>query len=216
MMQILSTSGLISSIVRSRKAIAIGLSALLMTGCANLAMSPESGQTSDAATSTNRRYNEIIDLQGRLSVQYQLNGKDESVHGSFTWRQNDNRSTIAILSPLGQILATIDVEPDKATLTQSGRPPRTASNVDELTTQALGWPLPISGLRTWLQGFGTDADNKPFSAAPGGNEVTTRDGWRIRYVTWDDGHPKRIDLERQTEQAGNVGIRIVLDAWQAP
>lgn len=197
---------------------ALVLSALLLTGCASLAPTTDITPT-EISQAASRTYQENIALDGRLSVQYQRNGADESLHGSFTWRQTAQKSTITLLSPLGQIIAVIDVEPGQATLTQSGQPPRMAADVDGLAAQSLGWPLPVSGLRTWLQGFAVDARNKPFVATPTADSVTTRDQWKIRYVTWDDSdpahlHPKRIDLERWTEQAGKVAIRIVIDNWQ--
>lgn len=219
---IISFSRLFPS-TRSFNSVAIALSALLMAGCANLAPHTDAGTDNvpDDATQSpaSRPYHEAIDLDGRLSVQYQRNGEDESLHGSFTWRQTARHSTITLLSPLGQTLAAIAVEADSATLTQSGQAPRTASDVDELAAQSLGWPLPVSGLRSWLQGFATNANGKTFAATPDNNDVTTNDGWHIRYVIWDDSdpatiRPKRIDLERQTEQAGKVAIRIVIDNWQ--
>lgn len=190
-----------------------------MAGCASIAPQDNLNIDDTAQVISQRRYVDAIELDGRLSVQYQQNDKDEAIHVSFTWRQTANGSTITILSPLGQILATIEVGPHSATLTQSGHPPRAAADVDDLAAQALGWPLPVSGLRNWLQGFATDAGGKPFIATPSHNDVTTRDGWHIQYVTWQDqqdpaARPKRIDLERQTRQAGKVSIRIVVDNWQ--
>jgi outer membrane lipoprotein LolB len=203
-----------------KAATAIALSSLLLSGCASIA--PSDSNVATVQTSSPRIYSDALDLDGRLSVLYQKNERNEALHGSFTWNQTGERSKIAILSPLGQILATIDVGADGATLIESGQAPRTASDVDALAAQALGWPLPVSGLRNWLQGFATDANNKPFIAAPGNADVTTRDGWHIQYLSWQDEHqtpaqnrPKRIDLERQTEQAGKVEIRIVIDNWQA-
>lgn len=196
------------------------LSTAMLGACANMA-SPTETATEQAGAA--RKYQEAITLAGRLSVQYQKDDKDEAIHGSFTWKQSKDRSSIAILSPLGQILATIEVTPDNATLIQSGQPPRSAADVDLLVTQTLGWPLPVSGLRNWLQGFASNANNKSFVATASNNKVTTRDGWNIQYPTWESDQqtpaqdrPKRIDLERQTEQAGKVAIRIVLDSWQTP
>lgn len=199
--------------------IVVLLSALLLSGCASLAPQSENASIEATQSAANRYYHEAIDLDGRLSVQYQRNNEDEALHGSFTWRQTAQHNTITLLSPLGQTIATIAVEPGTATLTQSGKAPRTAADVDELAAQSLGWPLPVSGLRNWLQGFAVDADGKPFTATSDSSAVTTADGWQIRYVTWDENdpahiHPKRIDLERQTEQAGKVAIRIVIDNWQ--
>lgn len=183
--------------------------------------SPDNASADSSAQNISRKYMNSIDLSGRLSVQYQQNGTDEAIHGSFNWHQVQDRSMIEILSPLGQILATINVSADGATLIQPGHPAQSAPDVDALTVQTLGWPLPISGLRNWLQGFAKDGANKAFIATPADNQVTTHDGWQISYVTWDDQnvarpHPKRIDLARQTEQAGKVAIRIAIDRWQTP
>jgi outer membrane lipoprotein LolB len=171
-----------------------------------------------APAMTTRAYLQNIDLSGRLSVRYQRDGKDESLHGNFTWNQTPAQTGITLLSPLGQTVASIAITPEGASLQQSGNvPPRTAPDVDELVTASLGWPLPIAGLRYWLQGFGTDASGNAFVASPQAPDVTTKDGWRLRYVNWQDdtpNRPKRIDLERWTAQAGDVAIRIVIDTWQ--
>ncbi|WP_353154939.1 lipoprotein insertase outer membrane protein LolB [Herminiimonas fonticola] len=200
-----------------KAATAIALSTLLLTACTTL----ESPDDTSASVSTPRAYSETLNLDGRLSVQYQKDDKDEAIHVSFTWQQSKERNTITILSPLGQILATIDVTPNSATLTQSGQAPRSAADADALAQQALGWPLPVSGLRNWLQGYAIDGNKRAFIASPSNTKVTTSDGWHIQYQSWQDDHqaampnrPKRIDLERQTEQAGKVAIRIVLDNWQ--
>jgi outer membrane lipoprotein LolB len=191
------------------------LCALLLSACATL----EIDSVTPPQTSVQRPYSDALALDGRLSVQYQKNDKDEAIHASFNWKQTRENSAITILSPLGQILATIEVSPDMATLKQSGQAARSASNVDALAEQALGWPLPVSGLRNWLQGYAADANGQTFIASPANVNVTTADGWRIHYASWQDEgqtqRPKRIDLERQTAQAGKVMIRIVLDNWQA-
>ncbi|MFL9926713.1 lipoprotein insertase outer membrane protein LolB [Herbaspirillum lusitanum] len=192
----------------------------LLAGCAGMSGAPDS---MDKATPlTTRSYQEKLDLNGRLSVQYEQNNQPQALHGSFIWAQSAQQTSLELLSPLGQTMATIDVKPGMATLMQSGQAPRMAADVDTLTAETLGWPLPVSGLRHWLQGFGTDAVGKPFQAVPGeaGSSFTTRDGWRLTYSNWEaiDGQsrPKRIDLARDTAQAGPVSIRIVIDSWKTP
>ncbi len=86
-----------------------------------------------------------------------------------------------------------------------------------MSAQALGWPLPVSGLRDWLQGHAVGADGSRFRASPQHNSVTTRDGWRVNFVSWQDEaallpQPKRIDAER----GGQVAIRIVIDDQVQP
>lgn len=188
---------------------------MALAGCAGMMPVP----AAPAADRTARPYFQTLDLDGRLSVHYQRNGKDEAVHGSFSWAQSPERTHVTLLSPLGQIIAVIDIDAGGATMRQANQPARTAANADALAAATLGWPLPVAGLRQWLQGFGTDAAGRRFVATPEGTAVlATQDGWRIRYADWqpDAGsmRPKRIDLQRSTTQAGEVSIRIVIDSWQ--
>lgn len=193
---------------------------LLLAGCATINAPAPGAPSASAQQAPPRAYHETIDLGGRLSVRYQENDRDQALHGSFTWMQRPGRTIVTLLSPLGQTIATIDITPNLATLTQAGQAPRTAPDVDALTASALGWPLPVSGLRDWLQGFAPDAEGRHAIASPqsGESSVTTPDGWRIHYASWQEdatpSHPKRIDLERNTVQAGDVAIRIVIDTWQ--
>jgi outer membrane lipoprotein LolB len=206
---------------RWRRPIAMLTPALLLAGCASLSTPSAPDEVSRAAQqAVQRPYHDIIELGGRLSVRYQQNGSDQAIHGSFNWSQSPERTMVAMLSPLGQTIATIDVTPSQSTLVQAGQPPRTATDVDALAANALGWPLPVSGLREWLQGFALDAAGQRFIASPYSsmNSITTQDGWRIHYASWQNEaaqtYPKRIDLQRSTAQAGDVSIRIVIDNWQ--
>lgn len=161
-----------------------------------------------------------IDLAGRLSVRYQKDAHDEALHGSFTWSQHAEATVVSLLSPLGQTLAVITISPTSAAIEQAGQPTRTAVEPDALAADVLGWPLPIAGLRDWLQGFSTNAQGRRNAVTF--NDTTafrTDDGWTLQYAVWDNTdpahpHPKRIDLTRQTGAAGEVAIRLVIDKWQ--
>ena len=198
-----------------------------ISGCASLTPSGSPAGTpvtAENAREAMRPYRDAIDIGGRLSVRYQLNGSDQALDGKFTWAQDGGRILITLLSPFGQTLATIDVTPNGSTLLQSGQPPRQAADVDGLAAAALGWPLPVSGLREWLQGFATDDQGvrrlARADAVGDAAYLKTADGWLLHYPIWNtdagpaDAHPKRIDLQRLTSQAGNVSLRIVIDQWQ--
>lgn len=187
---------------------------VLLAGCANLTPQP----TTSALTSQPVA---AIDLSGRLSVRYQRNGNEEALHGSFSWSQRTDRTVVTLMSPLGQTIATIAITPTEAVLMQAGQPARSAPDPDALASTALGWPLPIAGLRDWLQGRATDANGQHVVASPASDTaIVTDDGWTLQYASWDADapnepvHPKRIDLARDTNAAGNVVIRIVIDSWK--
>ena len=174
--------------------------------------------TGPLSSATVADYRDSIDLSGRISVNYDRDGTPETLSGKFSWAQSPGLVNVTLASPLGQTLATIDVTPTAATLTQSGRAPRVAADIDSLSAQALGWPLPVSGLRHWLQGYATAADGKRFAASPASNRVTTADGWTVTFVSWMDEtaarpQPKRIDAERRaTLTSGALTIRVVVDS----
>jgi outer membrane lipoprotein LolB len=198
---------------------ALALPLLLLAGCANHARLLANGQ---AAALPARVYSESININGRFSAQFQRNDKPESWNGSFTWIQSPRDITVTLQSPLGQTLATININESIATLIQSGHPTRSAANVDALVEDALGWPLPISNLRDWLQAYVVTSDGKRIMATPQSTDtIVTRDGWRIRFVSWQDDDavgaqsvPKRIDMERDTVEAGTVAMRLVISNWQ--
>lgn len=197
----------------------------MLAGCAALAptTSPATLPAAKASAPARQPIN-AIDLAGRLSVRYQKDGRNEALHGSFTWAQRPDATVVSLLSPLGQTLAVITIKPTiaprSATIEQSGIATRTASDPNTLVADALGWPLPIAGLRDWLQGFTVDAQGGLQTISVNNTAaVRTADGWTLQYAAWDNAdaanpHPKRIDLTRQTTEAGEVAMRLVIDEWQ--
>lgn len=193
--------------------------ALRLAGAATLAfLLAACASTGPLSTAPVADYRDSIELSGRISVNYEKNGQPESLSGKFTWDQTPGAVNVALANPLGQTLATISVTPTAATLTQTDKKPRTAADIDMLTAQTLGWQLPVSGLRDWLQGYATAAGGQRFAASPASNSVTTADGWRLVFVNWQDDkaarpQPKRIDATRPaTLDTGELAIRIVIDS----
>jgi outer membrane lipoprotein LolB len=193
----------------TRRRLSLLTLAAVLTGCATTG--------ANLSNSSVGAYRDSIDLSGRLSVNYQKDGRPESVTGNFNWIQRPGRIDVTLASPLGQTIAAISVTPESATLTQAERAPRVAQDIDTLSAQALGWSLPVSGLRDWLQGYATDANGKRFVASPANNSVYTKDGWRLRFVSWQDDKaappmPRRIDAERSASaDSDELAIRIVID-----
>jgi outer membrane lipoprotein LolB len=195
----------------SRFACAVACAAAL-AGCATTSNVPLANPAAQVGA-----YRDTIDLNGRLAANYSKDGQPQSINGNFTWVQRPGRIDVSLFSPLGQTVAEITVTPGTATLTQSGRQPRVEKDIDTLTATALGWTLPVSGLRDWLQGYAVDAGGKRFIASPAHDSVVTNDGWRLRFVEWQNGPqgapmPRRIDAERSTTAVGDaLTIRIVID-----
>lgn len=186
------------------------LSLLVLAGCATNAPLP----------SATRVYRDSLTLSGRLSVSYRQNDKPQSLQGKFRWAQQPGRTEIELSSPLGQTLARITITPGHAWLQQSGGEIREAASVDALTEEALGWPMPVEGLRFWLQGFVRDTGNRLQAVTPANPEGVRSDGWQMRFVSWHDNAgelaPKRIDFAREglgQDTRSPLTMRIVIDQW---
>ena len=192
--------------------LAAAAGALLLAACATTGAPPPNAPVAP--------YREQLELDGRLFVNFEKDGKPDTLSVKFNWQQQGPRVDVSLATPLGQTVAKISVTPQAATLTQANRAPLTAPDIDGLTQEALGWPLPVSGLRDWLQGYATGADGKRFAASPASSSVLTADGWQLNFVSWQDAapgaahpQPKRIDATRAASaHGGPLAIRIVLEA----
>jgi outer membrane lipoprotein LolB len=184
--------------------------AAVLAGCATTSNVPLTHPTAQVAA-----YRDTIDLEGKLSANYEKDGQPQSITVNFTWIQRPGNIDVSLFSPLGQTVAMVNVTPNAATLTQSGREPRVEKDIDTLTAKALGWTLPVSGLRDWLQGYAVDAGGKRFAASPVKDTVVTSDGWRLHFVEWQNGPggapmPRRIDVARTATTGGELAIRIIV------
>lgn len=184
---------------------------LFLSGCSNLS----NLSTPTANRLLPRHYHQQIDMAGRLSAQYEQNNQPQALHINFTWSQTPQQTRITLASPTGQTLATILVSAQGAQLSQADGPPQFARDVNQLMVNTLGWPLPVNGLRDWLQGFVDATHHAAITSANADNFSV--DGWNLTYTSWatENGveRPKRLDVTRQTEQAGLVSLRIVIDEW---
>ncbi len=168
------------------------------------------------------QYQENLFIAGRINIQYQQEMEAKSVSGSFEWLQTESDTTITLLSPLGQTIATIKQDAFGATLQQGNGPVRSAEDLDTLLSETLGWPLPMASMRNWLQGYAINQQGKraAIPAQDSGRLPLLADGWQLHFVSWQQEveqiYPKRIDLQRHTTQAGEVKLRVVIDQRKNP
>ena len=174
---------------------------------------PQGPSTSNAATAvtaqTSRAY------QGRFSVQYNdQNGQQRNAYGNFDWQETGDTVTLQLRNPLGQTLAIVTSSPASATLELPNRQPLTADNVSTLMQNALGFALPVEGLRYWLQPSPAPtsrAKTEKDPEQPSRLKQITQDGWTIDYLAYADAPAtgvKRVNLSRSEPP---LDIKLVLD-----
>jgi outer membrane lipoprotein LolB len=193
---------------------ALGLAAaaiVALSGCASV--KPQGPSTSNAATTvtaqTSRAYH------GRFAVQYvDQNGQERNAYGNFDWQERGDTVTLQLRNPLGQTMAIVTSSPSAATLELPNRQPLTADNVSTLMQNALGFALPVEGLRYWLQPSVAPTSNAKTEKDPQQDtrlKEIQQDGWTIDYIAYADAPAtgvKRVNLAR-TEPP--LDIKLVLD-----
>ncbi|MEW6133908.1 MAG: lipoprotein insertase outer membrane protein LolB [Pseudomonadota bacterium] len=150
---------------------------------------------------------QAFSLQGRVSVKY----GDESLSGQLNWQAWAGGDEVLLSTPLGQGLASIRRDEQGVSLSRPGEPPVRAENVEMLTLSELGFRLPLSGLRYWIQGRPDPARASEVSLnASGGVNRIFQDGWEIEYPEFAEHRPRKIYVSRE-----DLEIRLVIDTWQA-
>ena len=189
----------------------VAAAVVALAGCASV--KPQGPSTSNAATSvtaqTSRAY------QGRFAIQYNdQNGQQRNAYGNFTWQETGDTVTLQLRNPLGQTLAIVTSSPASATLELPNRQPLTADNVSTLMQNALGFALPVEGLRYWLQPSPAPtsrAKTEKDPEQPSRLKQITQDGWTIDYLAYADAPAtgvKRLNLSRSEPP---LDIKLVLD-----
>jgi outer membrane lipoprotein LolB len=206
-------SRLVFSTPAPRRA-ALGLAAaavVALAGCASV--KPQGPSTSNAATAvtaqTARAYH------GRFAVQYvDQNGQQRNAYGNFDWQEHGDTVTVQLRNPLGQTMAIVTSSPATATLELPNRQPMTADNVSTLMQNALGFTLPVEGLRYWLQPSVAPTSKAKTESDPQQQshlKQIQQDGWTIDYLAYADAPAngvKRVNLERSEPP---LDIKLVLD-----
>jgi outer membrane lipoprotein LolB len=199
---------------RAPRRAALGLAAaavVALAGCASV--KPREPSTSNATTSvtaqTSRAYH------GRFAVQYvDQNGQQRNAYGNFAWQEAGDTVTLQLRNPLGQTLAIVTSSPASASLELPNRQPLTADNVSTLMQNALGFDLPVEGLRYWLQPSAAPtsrAKTEQDPQDPSHLKEIVQDGWTINYLAYADAPAtgvKRVNLSREQPP---LDIKLVLD-----
>lgn len=145
-----------------------------------------------------------------LSVNYH-SGKQEAVQGGFAWLDTGKRLKLDLANPLGSTLARVEVDSVRAVLTRSDGSSLSAKHPDALIEQVLGSPIPVAGLRDWLQGrTGSDAVTNLEKNTEHQIQAFSQDGWRVRLSRYDQYGPQLLQLNRNDSQR-DISIRLVTD-----
>lgn len=178
-----------------------GFMCLLMTACATPQRIADAGHAGQA-----------FERAGRfaLGVDYS-DGRQNALQGGFAWRDDGHVLILDLANPLGSILARVRVVPGQATLTRPDGSQDLADSPDGLVEIALGSPIPVSGLRHWLQGRAGPMPVQALKKNEAGQLASfEQSGWRVVLSRYDAIGPRLIQLNRDDVNR-SVRVRLVID-----
>jgi len=160
--------------------------------------------------------------EGRFSltsIMQSVDGAPQRTHqsGRFVLSLNGDAATLDLATPLGTTLARLHTSPQGARLQvpEGGRLREVYDHdAQSLAQNVLGYPLPLEGLRWWIQG--QPEPNQPARTTLKANRVATieQDGWAIDIKQWFDQPPtpRVLQLMRPpTAHAPEIKLNVVLD-----
>lgn len=184
-----------------RTAIAAAFVALL-AGCA-----APGGERAERLARPQREAIESFQLEGRIAVRR----GSENFSAHIDWQHGATGDEIVVSGPLGQGLARLSAHASGAVLETAEQKRFEASDLDSLSGQVFGTPLPVSGMSRWVLGrsaFGgavlLDGTGRPAGLS--------ERGWAIEYLGYEDESPDALPVLLRAQRE-DVEVRLKIDSW---
>ncbi|MEK7810346.1 MAG: lipoprotein insertase outer membrane protein LolB [Pseudomonadota bacterium] len=179
---------------------AILLTLMLLAGCA----------TAPVAVLRSPQVDAPFAFNGRVLIKHGSQRDSSGIH----W-EHHVRDEILLLGPLGYTVGRIGRDSRGATLEDASGKQYAAGDAESLMQEALGWQLPLSGLRYWVVAQpAPDVEFRIEHNTNGQVTVLRQQGWEIRYSRYagsaPDTLPKQLDMSRE-----GFSVLLQIDEWQA-
>ena len=151
----------------------------------------------------------VFALTGRLAIRHD----GERSSSNMRWTHHATEDEIMLFAPLGQTVARIRRDAGGVVLDTADKH-YNAQDTEDLTQRALGWHLPLDGLRYWVLALPVPGSAASIERDANGQvSLMQQDGWEIRYTRYaaqaPDSLPLRMDLQRE-----GMELQLLIDEWE--
>lgn len=154
-----------------------------------------------------------FERMGRFAVNLQpVAQAPYAAQGGFSWRDDGRTLRLDLSTPLGSVLARIQVSPGSAVLERADGSHEAATSPDDLLELIWGHPMPVAGLRYWMRGTADPGQPTQDAQRDEQGRLTQfrQNGWDVRLSSYDAEGPQRIRLFRQDAQ-GEWRLQFIVD-----
>ena len=146
-------------------------------------------------------------VQARAAVTGSASGS-----ANLVWHQSPHDFDLRVSGPLGIGALTMAGDENEVRV-HTKKQTFTTGDPEGTLREALGWALPLKGLRYWV--LSLPAPDSQFGMtldAEGRVATLTQDGWQLSYTDYMSAKPvelpRRILLTR-----GDLKLRVIVDSW---
>ncbi len=148
-------------------------------------------------------------LKGRISLD---DGK-EGGSGSLHWDVMPDKTELDFHGAMGRGAWHLSINPDAAVLREANGEQHTASNVDDLIQQRMGWPIPVAALQWWVRGLAAPGETDSLQLDTQGKLISlVQAGWQVNFSAYDtttgEYLPVKLDARRD-----NYRVKLIVRRW---
>lgn len=186
------------------------LAAALLTACAGTTALRDEAAVIRSSTDDLSRW---FVLEARFSV----TSGEERHAGRLFWRHAADGDLMRLMSPLGTVVAEIDLTPGLARLRTADRQIVEAADATSLIRRVIGIALPIDRLADWVRARPAEFSTVERDAA-GRPRLIREEAWRISYEYGEsgDGASERLPVRLVAAQEGGPELRLRIENWELP
>ncbi|SIT71136.1 outer membrane lipoprotein LolB [Ectothiorhodosinus mongolicus] len=186
---------------------------VLLSACASL---PQPPAVDDAQQAYEHHVKVLLERQHwTLTARVAVHHDEERWHANLRWQQNQDAFDIQLYGPLGRQIAHLQGNSGAVLLRLPDGQQLEDSEPSALMQQAVGWSMPVAGMRYWLMGL--SAPQSPIQAKAlneaGLLQQLAQQNWTIQYERYQDASgqlmPQRLQMQWQDTQ-----LRLVADSWE--
>lgn len=179
------------------------LAAVFLAACAPLAPPPEA-----PAPRPPRESIERFAVEARVAVK----DGERSFTARLDWRHDAAADEMVLSSPLGQGIARLVRDAAGARLDTADARHFEDSDLEALSAQVFGQPLPLAGMPRWLLGRRADGGRADRHDSRGRPTLISERGWRVEYAGYEseagDALPNLVHFSREP-----LELRLRIDRW---
>jgi outer membrane lipoprotein LolB len=148
-----------------------------------------------------------------LLAKISLDDGDQGGSGKLQWRVEPGGSELDFHGALGRGAWHLQIEPGHAVLTEANGDIQSASSVNALLQDRMGWPIPVEALQWWVRGLAAPGEVEDQQIDSEGVLISMRQfGWNVEYSRYDNSAvvamPKRLNATMN-----DYRVKLAVSRW---